>query len=88
MHTVKVGAAGFGLLALCALAGRSLRGKHGVADGALLFVPLWGVGTAVNLYAGVKHAGYSVAEELPIAGALFAVPALAATGLWWRFRQS
>ena len=88
MHTLKVGAAGIGLLALCALTARSLRGNRGVADGAALFLPLWFLGTGANLYAGVTQAGYSVGEELPIAAALFTGPALVAAGLWWRFRAA
>jgi len=34
---------------------------------------------------GVFKAGYSVAEELPIFLFIFAVPALVAGLLWWKF---
>ena len=88
MHTLKVGAAGMSLLMLCALAGHRLDGDRGVAKGAAVFVPLWFLGCSANLYVGVTQAGYSLQEELPVAGGLFAVPALAAAGLWWRFRDA
>lgn len=88
MHTLKVGAAGMSLLALCVLAGRRMGGDRGAAKGAAAFVPLWLVGTGANLYNGVTQAGYTVKDELPIAGGLFAVPAVVAAGLWWRFRAA
>lgn len=86
MHTVKVVSAGFGLLALCVLAGRGSGGKQGMAKGATAFLPLWLLGSGVNLYVGVKKAGYSVADELPVAAGVFGGPALVALGLRWKLR--
>jgi hypothetical protein len=84
VHTAIVIAAGFGLFAACALAGHLAGGEHGIASAALVFMPLWLVGAAVNLYLGVKGAGYSVAEEAPIFAVVFAVPAAVAVLAWWR----
>ena len=80
MHTVLVVLAGFALLGLCLLAAGSNRGRR--AKAALVFVPLWLVGAAVNLWVGVSQAGYSVTEELPIFLVVFAIPAVLAFALW------
>lgn len=42
------------------------------------FAVLWAVISAINLWVGVAHAGYSVAEEAPIFGLVFGIPTLAA----------
>ncbi len=81
MHTVKVAGAGAGLLTLCLLGGNLLNRRRGMAQGTLVFLPLWAVGTGLNMYLGVKDAGYSVAEELPVAAGVFAGPALVAMAL-------
>ena len=78
MHTIKVIAGGLALLALCLLAGRLLGGTDpGVtmARAARLFVLLWLVGAAINLWVGVARAGYSLAEEAPVFLVVFGVPA-------------
>jgi hypothetical protein len=86
MHTVIVIAAGFGLLGLCALVGRVLGGTAGTATAALVFLPLWLVGAGINMYVGVRRAGYSVAEEAPVFLVVFAIPAAAALLAWWKLR--
>jgi hypothetical protein len=86
MHTVIVIAAGFGLLGLCALVGRVLGGTAGTATAALVLLPLWLVGAGINMYVGVKRAGYSVAEEAPVFLVVFAIPAAAALLAWWKLR--
>jgi hypothetical protein len=86
MHTIAVIAAGLGLLAVCALAGRFLGGAVGAANGALLFLPAWLVGAAINLYVGVKRAGYSFADEAPVFVVVFAIPGAIALLAWWRLR--
>ena len=55
MHTVIVIAVGFGVLGLCALVGRVLAGTPGATTAAIVFLPLWFVGSAINLYVGVKR---------------------------------
>ena len=84
MHTLKVILGGFALLALCLVVGRWLGGgSAGLATGAKLFLPLWLVGAGVNMWVGVSRAGYSVAEELPAFGVVFAIPAVVAGVVWW-----
>jgi len=86
MHTVIVLAIGFVLLAVCLFAGHSLGAASGLAAGALIFLPLWLIGAAINLYLGVKTAGYSVREEMPIFLLVFAIPAVVALLAWWKLR--
>jgi hypothetical protein len=86
MHTLFVIAVGLGLLGLCAITGRMLAGTHGVATAALVFLPLWLIGAAVNMWIGVTRAGYSVAAEAPIFLIVFGVPAAAAFFTWMRLR--
>jgi hypothetical protein len=86
VHTVIVVAIGFGLLGLCALAGRLLGGVHGAATAALVFLPVWLVGAGINMYIGVTRAGYSVADEAPIFLVVFAIPAAVALFAWWTLR--
>jgi hypothetical protein len=84
MHTVIVLAIGFALLGACALVGFLLGGNANIASAALVFLPLWLIGAGINLYLGVKTAGYSLADEAPIFLVVFAIPALAALVLWWQ----
>ena len=86
MHTILVIALGFGLLVLCALAGRMFGGASGSATAVLVFLPLWLVGAGINMYVGVKRAGYSVVEEAPIFLLVFGVPAAVALFVWARRR--
>jgi hypothetical protein len=86
MHTVIVLVLGFALLGLCALAGRVVGGAPGTATAALVFVPLWFIGAAINLYIGVRRAGYSIADEAPVFVLVFAIPAAAALCAWWKLR--
>lgn len=85
MHTVMVMAGGFVLLALGLLIGRSAGGAAGMATAAKYFIPVWLVATLFNMWFGVSHAGYPLADELPIFALLFAVPAAVALYLWWKF---
>ena len=86
MHTLIVMGVGFVLLVICALAGRAIGGSSGTGAAVLIFLPLWLVGAAINLYVGVKRAGYSVKEEAPIFLLIFAIPAAAALLVWWKVR--
>ena len=86
MHTIKVIAIGVALLVVCLVAGRMLGGggpASGVILGAKLFLPLWFVGTSVNMWLGVSKAGYTVADEAPVFALVFAVPAGVAAVVWW-----
>jgi hypothetical protein len=84
MHTVLVIGGGLLLLALCLLAGRLVGSSGAVRMAALAFLPLWLIGAALNMYVGVKRAGYSVADEAPIFLVVFAIPAAVALFVWWR----
>jgi hypothetical protein len=91
MHTLKVIAGGFILLAVFLLIGRLVGAQapaEGVAGAAKLFIPLWLLLAGVNLWIGVTRAGYTVAEEAPIFLIVFAVPAAVALLLvWWLSRS-
>lgn len=87
MHTVIIVLVGFAVVAICAVIGRAFGGAAGMATGAAIAVPLWFVGAGINLLVGVKKAGYTVAEELPIFLLVFAVPAAVAIFVWWKFRR-
>ncbi len=86
MHTLKVIAIGFAVLVACSVAGYLTAGTSGVSRGALIFLPLWAIGAGINMYLGVKRAGYSVADEAPILLLVFAVPAAVAIGTWYKYR--
>lgn len=85
MHTIKVIAGGFALLALCLLLARVFGGPEParLVSAARWFLPLWLVGAGINMWIGVTKAGYSVAEEAPIFLLVFAVPATAALLVGW-----
>lgn len=87
MHTMMVTGGGFALLVVFLLAGRFLGdgSSLALAAAAKWFIPAWFIGAGINMAVGVIKAGYSVAEELPIFLLVFAVPAVVAALLWWRF---
>jgi len=90
MHTVKVIAGGFVLLALCLLIGRLAGGPApaaGVASAAKLFITLSLVVAGINMWIGVSRAGYTVADEAPIFLVVFAVPAAAALLMVWKLSR-
>ncbi|MEO7916041.1 MAG: hypothetical protein ABIR16_00230 [Dokdonella sp.] len=84
MHTVYVIVGGILLMVICVMVQR----MSGVSkrNSALTFIPLWLVGSLVNMWVGVNQSGYTIAQELPILLIVFAVPAaLAGLGAWkWR----
>jgi hypothetical protein len=86
MHTIIVVAVGLGLLGLCAVVGHVVGGAAGLARASIIFLPLWFVAAAINLYVGVKRAGYSVKDEMPIFLLVFAVPAAVGLLIWWKLR--
>lgn len=61
-----------------------LGGASGIGSAALAFLPLWFIGAGINMYIGVRQAGYSVADEAPIFLVVFAIPAAAALSVWWK----
>ena len=83
MRTAIIIAAGLVLAALFVFGGRFI--GQTAALGAKIFIPLWFIAAAVNLWLGVAKAGYSFMEELPIFLVIFAVPAAAAVFVWWKY---
>lgn len=80
--------AGFGLLALCLVIVRGF--KPTMAGSAIIAVPLfmvlWGLIAAANMWIGINEAGYSVMEEVPVFLIIFLPPALAALLVKWHWR--
>ncbi len=83
MHTLIVIGYGLCLLGICLLVGRILgSSRASLRRAALVHLPLWFIGAAVNMWIGVTRAGYSVADEAPIFLIVFAVPAAIALLVW------
>ena len=59
-------------------------GRTPFAEVGKFFIPIWFCLSALNLWIGVRRAGYSTDEELPIFLLIFTVPASFAALLWWR----
>jgi hypothetical protein len=78
---------GFLLLAASAMLGKLFSANFPSATYAAtwVFVALWLVISAANMWVGVSKAGYSLNEELPIFLLIFGVPTIAAIVLKWRF---
>lgn len=86
MHTLMVLVGGFVLLFFCQLVARAIAGAgvNPMAKAELLFVPLWFVITAINMWVGINQEGYTFMQELPLFLLGFGVPAAAAVLTWWR----
>ncbi|WP_043767192.1 hypothetical protein [Algiphilus aromaticivorans] len=76
MHTLIMVACGLGALVLFLL----LSGAFGIARSRAVasFLALWMVVALINLWVGVRQAGYTVWQELPFLVVVFGVPAAAA----------
>ena len=86
MHTLLVLCGGAALLVACILLGHAFGGAtHGPAWGAKTFIPLWLILAAVNMWIGVSRAGYSVADEARVFLLIFAVPAVVAVIVAWKW---
>ncbi len=85
MRTAIALAIGFLGLAVCLAIGWFSGGPPRLKAAAWVFIALWFVATAANMYVGVTRAGYSFMEELPIFLLLFGIPAIAALLLRARF---
>ena len=88
MRTAIFLLAGLALLALCLAVARAF--KPSIAGAAAVAVPifivLWCLVAALNMWIGVNQAGYSVMEELPIFLIVFLPPAVAALLVKWHWR--
>jgi len=86
MRTVVIILSGLVILGLSALAGWRLGGgAQSMVMATKIFIPVWLVVAAINMWIGVSRAGYSVAEEFPIFSVIFIVPASVAVFIWWRY---
>ena len=84
MRTLVIIGMGFALLGLCIGAGWLAGGPAKMKMAATVFIALWFIAAAVNMYVGVARAGYSFMEELPIFLLIFGAPAVVAAILRWK----
>lgn len=79
--------AGFLLLGVCVIMARLFSANYPGASTAAtgVFLVLWLAIAAFNMWVGVAKAGYAASEELPIFLLIFAVPAVVAVVLKWKF---
>ena len=87
MRTIIIILGGLVLLGVCVFGGRMIGGSGAgtTATAAKIFIVIWFVAAAINMWIGVTRVGYSIAEELPIFLVIFAIPAAVAAVVWWRF---
>jgi hypothetical protein len=79
MHTLMVTGGGLVLLGLFLVLARSWTADPSVlAVAAKAFIPVWLTIALVNLWIGVRYAGYTVFQELPILLVVFGIPAAVA----------
>lgn len=88
MRTVIFVIAGFGFLVLSLAIARAIKPSMARATtlGVPMFIALWCLVAATNMWIGVNNAGYSVREELPIFLIIFLPPVLAALLAKWHWR--
>jgi|ERR1700683_756620 hypothetical protein len=82
MHTVMVVGIGLVVLAVCLYLGYLLGAAPGLARAALVFLPLWLIGAGINMFIGVRSAGYAVTQEAPVLIVVFGIPAAVAIVAW------
>ena len=87
MRTLIIILGGLVVLGLALLLARWIggTGTGATITAAKVFLPIWMVVALVNMWMGVARAGHSVAEEFPIFLLIFAVPAVVAGFVWWKF---
>jgi hypothetical protein len=85
MRSVLIILGGLALLGVLTLFGPQFGGGLSMVRAAQVFLAVWLVAAMINVWSDVSREGYSVAEELPIFLATFAVPAAVAVFVWWRF---
>lgn len=83
MHTVYLVGAGLFLLLLFFLVARMLKSRLG--HFLPVFLVVWFIAAAVNMWVGVSQANYTIMQEIPFLLVVFGVPALVAILLAWRF---
>jgi hypothetical protein len=78
---------GFLLLAASLIVGKLFSSNYpaGPTVATVLFLVVWLLVSAANLWTGVARAGYPVVVELPIFALIFGLPAIAAVLVRWKF---
>jgi hypothetical protein len=87
VHTAIVVVIGLVVLGACLFVGHAVGGGAAMARAALFFLPLWLIGAGVNMYIGVRSAGYAISEETPVFLLVFAIPALVALLTLWKLSR-
>jgi hypothetical protein len=87
MRTVIIILGGFVLLAVCLGVARLVGSNVAAATGTAVkvFIAIWFIVAAVNMWIGIAQAGYSFTEVVPIFLVIFLLPAAAAVVIRWRF---
>jgi hypothetical protein len=78
---------GFLLLAASLIVGKLFSSNYpaGPTVATVLFLVVWLLVSAANLWTGVARAGYPVVVELAIFALIFGLPAIAAVLVRWKF---
>jgi len=87
MRTAIIILGGFALWAACLGIAKLLASSStsSMTTATTVFVALWFVAAAANMWIGVSQAGYSFKEELPIFLLIFLLPAAVAVFVKWKF---
>lgn len=89
MHMALVIGGGLVLLGLFVLFGWLWGASTAaMALAAKVFIPAWLLVSSVNMWIGVRKAGYTVREELPILLVVFLLPAVVAAIIVWRLGRA
>jgi hypothetical protein len=87
VRTIIFIACGFLFWGACLGAARLILGSGAasMATATAVFVAAWFIAAAINMAVGILKAGYSFGEEFPIFLLIFALPALAAIFVNWKW---
>lgn len=87
MRTATFVVCGFLVWATCLAGARLISGlaASSMMTATIVFVVIWFIVAAVNLWVGVTKAGYTFGEELPIFLLIFLLPTLSAVFVNWRW---
>jgi hypothetical protein len=87
MRTIIFIACGLLLWGACLAAARLILGLGPASMGTatVVFIAAWFIVAAINMAVGVLKAGYSFGEEFPIFLVIFALPALVAIFVKWKW---
>jgi hypothetical protein len=84
MRTAIIILGGFVLLAACIVVARWMGGAvPPVGPAVAIFITIWFIVAAINMWIGVTQAGYSFKEELPVFLLIFLLPTAVAALIRW-----